>query len=153
MPKHRKLLIVIADGEHVRFVRPAADNALHSDTTFDSVSAHMRSEDIGTGHPGAAFHSDSSAHHSLAPRHDPHTLEKEKFAHLVAQQLNGPAQDTFDELVLVAPAHSLNAIRDALASPVHAKVVGALAKDLVKTPDHELWPHVKTWVRPTHREA
>ena len=29
--------------------------------------------------------------------------------------------------------------------------MGSLAKDLVNTPDHELWSHLKEWVRPVHR--
>ncbi|MDR3529156.1 MAG: host attachment protein [Rhodopila sp.] len=145
-------MIVVADGEHVRFVRPAEDNALHSDTALDSVSAHKRSSDIGSDHPGAAMHTGSSAHHALAPRHDPKALEKEEFAHLVAHELNAAAaRDAFDELVVVAPAHTLHAIREALDTRTEARVVGTLAKDLVNTPDSELWPHVRAWVRPVHR--
>ncbi len=154
MPKDRKLLIVIADGAHVRFVRPADDNALHTEAGADSASAHQRSSDLGSDHPGGSFHSDSSAHHAMTPRHDPHTLEKEKFAKLVADQLNAAAsRDEFHELVVVAPAHTLHGIQEELNTTTKALVVGTLAKDLVKTPDHELWPHVREWVRPVHRET
>ncbi len=38
MVLHRKLLIVIADGEHVRYARPALDNGLHTSMSLDSVS-------------------------------------------------------------------------------------------------------------------
>ncbi len=139
MPKG--LLFVIADGEHVRFVRPAGDNALHSETRLESEAAHKRSSDLGSDRPGA-----------MVPRHDPQDLEKAKFARLVAEQLNaGSADGVFDELVIVAPSHTLNAVRDALNTTTAAKVVGTLAKDLVKVPDNELWPHVREWVRPTHR--
>jgi protein required for attachment to host cells len=152
MPRQQNLLIVIADGEHVRFVRPAADNALHSEAALDSVTAHKRAADLGSDHPGASFHTGSSVHHGLAPRHDPHDLEKEKFAHAIAQQLNARAADgAFDELVVVAPSYILNAIRAALDTSTAARVVGTLSKDLVKTPDDELWPHVREWVRPVHR--
>jgi protein required for attachment to host cells len=147
-----RLVIVIADGEHARFVRPGHDNALHSDAAMDSIVAHKRSGGLGTDAPGAAFHSNSSAHHALAPRHDLHELGKEKFARLVADQLNeASSRDDFDELVIVAPAHSLNAIRKELNTGTDAKVVGTLGKDLVKVPDHELWPHLREWVRPVHR--
>lgn len=133
MPRGRDLLIVIADGEHVRFVRPAADNALHSE---------------------ASMHTGSSAHHALAPRHDPHELEKERFADSIAQQLNvRAAGDGFDGLVVVAPPHVLRAIRSGLDTRTDAKVIGVLAKNLVKTPDSELWPHVQEWVRPVRRSA
>jgi len=152
MPMDRNLLIVIADGEHVRFVRPAADNALHSEAKVDSPSVHERSSDLGSDHPGAAMHSDSSAHHALTPRHDPHAIAKEKFAHSIAQQLNaGAARGVFDELIVVAPSHVLSEIRGALDTTAEAKVIGTLPKDLVKTPDDELGPHLREWVPPVHR--
>jgi protein required for attachment to host cells len=150
MPRSRDLLIVVADGEHVRFVRPAGDNALHSEAVAASPSVHQQSADLGSDHPGASVHTGSTAHHALAPRHDPHAMEKDKFAHSIARQLNG---GTFAELVVVAPPHVLSAIRGALDTATEAKVIGTLAKDLVKTPDDELWPHVSAWVRPVHRSV
>jgi protein required for attachment to host cells len=150
MPLIQKLLLVIADGEHVRFVRPAGDGALHSDATMNSDAAHKRSSDLGSDHPGASLHSGSSAHHALAPRHDLHLQEKLKFAQAVAGQVNA-AVHTFDELVIVAPPHTLAAIREALDVTTDAKITGTLQKDLVKTPDDALWPHVRHWVRPAHR--
>jgi protein required for attachment to host cells len=152
MPKDRNLLIVIADGEHVRYVRPAEDNALHTESVIDSFEAHKQSSDLESDHSGSSYHTGSSAHHALAPRHDPHALAKEKFAHTIARQLNArEAAGLFDELVIVATTHVLEAIRAALNTAAGAKVIGTLQKDLVKTPDAELWPHVRTWARPVHR--
>jgi protein required for attachment to host cells len=154
MPRARDLLIVIADGEHVRFVRPAADNALHSAASLHSPSAHKRSADLGSDHPGASLHSGSTAHHALAPRQDPHEREKETFAHAIAEKLNvRAAGDGFEELVIVAPPYVLKVIRRALDTKTEAKIVGTLAKDLVKVPDCDLWPHVQGWVRPIHRSV
>lgn len=152
MTTHKRLLFAIADGEHARFVRPAADRALHTDITMDSFYAHKRSTDLGSDHPGASYHSGSSAHHTVSPRHDMHALAKEKFAHAVAEQLNvAAAADTFDRLVIVAPPHTLSAIRQWLDATTAAKVIGTLQKDLLKIPDNELWPHVQQWVDPTQR--
>ena len=142
MPKHRNLLIVIADGEHARFVRLGPGNIPHTDATFDSISAHHRSRDLGSDRPGASFHTGSVAHHSLVPRQDPHLLAKEAFANLIAGQLNAAAQGAFDQLILVAPPHILIAIRKDLDSAANARIVGSLQKDLVKTPDKELWAHI-----------
>ncbi len=62
-----------------------------------------------------------------------------------------PRRIEFNELVVVAPAHMLSELLDGLDLPANVKLLGNLAKDLVKTPDHELWPHLKEWVRPVHR--
>jgi protein required for attachment to host cells len=149
VPRYRDLLIVVADGEHARFVRPAGDNAVHSDAAFDSVWAHKRSVELGSDHPGASIHTGSPAHHAIAPRHDPHALTKQRFAKLVGDQLNAAAdRDEFEHLVIVAPAHTLSAIRKELGSTATARIVGTRSKDLVNVPDDELWPHVARWVHP-----
>ena len=152
MPKDRNLLFVLADGEHARFVRPADDNALHTQEDLDSPFAHMRSADLGSDKPGAAFHSDSTQHHAKLPRHDPHELEKAAFAKDIATRLNeAAARGLFEELVLVAPSRTLIGIEAALDGTAKGRLIGTLKKDLTKTPDHELWPHVHEWVRPVHR--
>jgi len=151
MRKHLRLLIVIADGEHARFVRPKENHALHSEFGLNAGTTHERSSDLGTDHPGATFHTGSSAHHALAPRHDLHDLETINFAHLVARRVNELAlEDAFDDLVIAAPPHSLAAIREKLHVGTEARVIGTLAKDLVKVPDQKLSEHFKTWVRPVH---
>ena len=152
MPTCRNLLIVVADGEHARFVRPGADDALHTEAAFDSISAHKRSSELGSDHPGASFHTGSSASHAEAPRHDPHRTEKNKFAYFIGGELNAAAaRIEFDALVIVAPPHILTAIRNRLDVATRTLVIGALKKDLIKTPDDELGPHVANWTRPVHR--
>ena len=152
MFKSRNLLIVVADGEHARFIRPAPDNAFRSDRALDSISAHKQSAALGSDHPGASFHTGSSAAHAEMPRHDLHRMEKQKFAHLIGDELNAAAaRAEFDELIVVAPAHVLAAIRNRLYVATRAALVATLKKDLVKTPDHELGPHLAKWVKPVHR--
>ena len=154
MAKPLTLRIAIADGEHARFVQPDSNNVLRTLHAFDSASAHLRSRDIGSDRPGRAFESATSAHHAVTERHDLHRMEKEKFTRLVAEQLNAAgAADEFDELLLVAPPRALHELREALDAATRAKLIGTLERDLVKTPDHELRPHVSEWVSPEHRPS
>lgn len=153
MSRDRRLLIVIADGEHARFVRPDPNLALHTEQVIDSEKAHLRASALGADRPGATFHSDSSAHHALAPRHEPQALEQEKFARRVAHALNAAAaRDEFRDLVLVGPPRVLAAVRDELDRPTAAHITGLLSKDLTKVPDSDLQPHLGQWVRPPRRE-
>lgn len=127
MVLHLKTLFAVANGEHARFIRPEEeDNTLHS---FSRVLP----ED---GHRGGADHT--------------HAQDKDKFAAWVAEQLNNNVA-SYDELVLVGPAHTLGVIHKHLNKQAAAKVVGELDKDLTKTPEHDLQPHLKEWVRPVHR--
>ena len=154
MARPLTLWIAIADGEHARIVQPDDNNVLRTVQALDSASAHLRSRDIGSDRPGRSFESAASAHHAVGERHDLHTMEKEKFARFVAEQLYAAAaRDAFDVLLLVAPARALHELREALDTATAAKLVGTLEKDLVKTPDHELSPHVRDWVSPERRPS
>jgi protein required for attachment to host cells len=55
------LRIAIVDGEHARFVQAHADGELRTIGSLDSVSAHLRSRDIGTDKPRGSFESSASA--------------------------------------------------------------------------------------------
>jgi protein required for attachment to host cells len=152
MPRPLTLRIAIADGEHARFVQPDADNVLRTIGSLDSSSAHLRSRDIGSDRPGRSFESGTTARHGVGQRHDLHAMEMEKFVRAVGDQLNvASGRDEFDELLIVAPPRALHELREALDAATQTKLVGALEKDLVKTPDHELWPHVREWVSPARR--
>ena len=146
MAKPMTLWIAIADGEHARIVRPDGE-ALRTVRALDSAAAHRRSRDIGSDRPGRSFESANVAHHALAPKQDPHQLEEGRFVNFVAELLND-ARDEFDALLLVAPPRALQNLREALDDGTRKKLVGSLEKDLVKTPDHDLWPHVREWVTP-----
>lgn len=150
MPGRVTLLITIADGEHARFVEPDADNVLRTISSIDSASAHLRTRDLGTDRPGRAHESGNPAHHAVGQRHDLHLMEKEKFMQLVAAWINARVA-RFDELLIVAQPRVLGELRDTLDAAAAAKLVGTLEKDLVKIPDHELWPYVREWVSPPHR--
>lgn len=152
MVQHRIPCFVIADGGHARFVYPASDNALHTREAMDSAHLHDQSSDLGSDRPGRSFESGSITRHAIAPRHDPHEMEKERFAQLVAAKVcEESTANAFNELILVAPDHVLATIRKALDGVTAAKLVGTLAKDLTKVPDNELYSHLKEWVRPTQR--
>jgi protein required for attachment to host cells len=152
MPQHHNLCFVIADGGRARFVRPASDNALHTFEAVDSTTVHKRDRDLVSDRPGRAFESATVGRHAYTPRTDPHELAKDRFTHAVARRVNeDSAASVFNGLVVVAPAHVLSELIEELDVPTKAKLLGSLAKDLVNTPDHELWPHLKPWVRPVHR--
>jgi protein required for attachment to host cells len=154
MNSNRGLCFLIADGEHARFVAADTDNVLRTSRSFDSASAHLASHELRSDRPGRSFESATPSSHGVVPRHDPHELEKTKFAHFVADEAGVAAgEGVFDRLVLVAPAHCLHEIEYALDGRTAAMVTGRLAKDLVKTPDHELSPHLREWVGPPQRAS
>ena len=146
------LRIAIADGEHARFIQPDSANALRTISSLDSASAHLHSRDIGSDGPGRAFESAATARHGVGERQDLHAMAKERFVRLVGEQLNAASgRGEFDELLLVAPPRALAELRETLDAATRVKLVGTLEKDLMRTPDHQLWPHVREWVSPKQR--
>ncbi len=140
-------LIVVADGEHARFLRAEGHESAHTELSFDSTEAHHRASDIGADAPGASFHTGSTAHHALQPRHDLHIESKRHFARDVAEQVRkhvGAA--SFDRIVLAAPVYLLGELRDALSPETSARVAAVIPRDLIKTPDHEVWETVRRWM-------
>ena len=141
-----RLWLVIADGEHARFVTPAPKRAFHTQRAMESPSAHKRSSDLGTDRPTMSVESATGTRHAITPKHDLHDMEKRKFAEQVAHEINrASGQGAFDRLVVVAPTHTLNEIRAQLDATTTAKLAGTLPKELIKVPDHELASHLYEW--------
>src|SRR5579859_6848899 len=127
MPQHHSLCIVIADGGHARFVRPAPDNALHTFEAVDSATLHKHDRDLVSDRPGRSFESAAVARHAYTPRTDPHEMAKDQFTREVARMVNAAsAADEFHELVVVAPAHVLGELTDALDARTKGKLLGSL---------------------------
>lgn len=149
-----QLCFLIIDGEHARLVRPDINHELHTVNSFDSVSAHRASHEIASDRPGRSFESATTTRHAIGPQQDPHDLEKLKFANFVADVVSRAADGgAFNRLVLVAPSHCLQEIEGSLEARTAAMVIGRLAKDLVKLPDHDLSSHLRKWVPPPRRAS
>ncbi|MBB2206164.1 host attachment protein [Gluconacetobacter takamatsuzukensis] len=142
MTARHGILIVVADGEHARFVQPADNHALHTIASFDALTAHQRTSDLGDDAPGATYHTGSTAHHALNPRHDRHGLEMASFAKFVARQIDAWDQP-YERLLLIAPAHSSSGIASHLKAGTKAKIIGIIGKDLTRTPDNALKDHIE----------
>src|SRR5471030_1055743 len=119
---------VIADGGRARIVERREPEGAY-DTLRELVSADLRHQtsDLGSDRPGRGHESATAASHAMQPREDLHQAEKRKFVHQVADLLNEEsAGGAFDRLILVAPAHALSDLRDALDAPTRKKVSAKL---------------------------
>jgi protein required for attachment to host cells len=147
MPMKPKITwIVLADGMHARVLRqdkygaplvPALDRELYE------PEVHKFSRDLRSDAPGRTFDSVSSVRHAMEPRTDPKTHEKQLFARRVADLINtAAAQQSFDQLVLVAPPKTLGELRAHLDPHAKRLVIGEVVRDLLKTPAEELPAHL-----------
>ena len=121
-----KIWILVTDGERARIVVP------------DAAEGRFRVLlPLGT----AEFP------HCPPPLRDgPHHLNRIRFATEVAGRLNEEAENgAFDQLVLVAPGHTLAAVRDALSGTAAERVVGEVNRDCTKLPAEALSETLSKW--------
>jgi protein required for attachment to host cells len=138
MPHYRKLIYLLADGAHARFVERSRETGAF--VTVQRLSgtgrlAQVRAEQRDEA-PGRSFESATQGSHAVG-REDAYRRAKEAFAAHVAAEFNGfLAAEKIEGVVLVAPRRLLAILRGKLSA--HTLVVAELPKDLIKTPDHRL---------------
>jgi protein required for attachment to host cells len=142
--KQAKRWIVIADGEHARFVALTEhERGYETVRAIDSATAHLKTAALGSERPGRATERATGLRHALEPRSDRHRQAKAAFGALVADTINqAVARGECISFILVAPTHQLAAIRKRLDPAAAARLSDSLAKDLTKVPDGELASHL-----------
>jgi protein required for attachment to host cells len=144
--KSTRSWIVIADGAQARVLENSGPGkGLTALPAEEMQRALPPSRDIGTDRPGRTHDRMGPGRHAMEPPTDPHREEKRRFATELAERLNTAAQqNSYDRLVLVAPAKTLGDLRKALSKEAAAKIDGELSKDLIKISDQDLPGHLST---------
>jgi protein required for attachment to host cells len=131
---------IIADGARARWVK-RAENA-DDFVTIKELKAGRRPQGKTKG---VVFDSTTHRGYGMEARADAVLEHSAMFAKQVAEAINVDAdRQDLERLVIAAPARTLAAISDHLSAAAKAKLAKTLAKDLTKTPDHEL----KDWLHP-----
>ncbi|MBS0297102.1 MAG: host attachment protein [Proteobacteria bacterium] len=137
MPKTLKLLFVLADGGRARFVMRSGAGDYAVVKALDGTPALTAARAASRGAtPGVVFESATAAPHGLRPKGVVQQAKAVFAAEVAGAAEREARRQGAAGLVLVAPARTLSLLRTHLgaASPVLA----SLAKDLGKTPAHEL---------------
>ncbi len=136
--------IVVADGAQARILENnGPGKGLTPLPAEEMHSSHRPSRDIDADRPGRTHDRMGPGRHAMEPPSDAHRDEKRRFADELAERLNAAAlEQSYDRLILVAPAKTLGDLRQALNKAAAAKVSGELSKDLTPIPDHELPGHL-----------
>ena len=141
MTKPLRTQFVIADGGRARWV--TRHEGAHDFITVKELKAGRVV--LSRGQSGVVQDGSTGRPSGLKERGALAKAQGAMFAAELADQINAEAaRDAFERLALVAPARMLGAISKGLSGPAKARLANSLAKDLTKTPDHELGP----WLRP-----
>ncbi|HBS49769.1 MAG TPA: Host attachment protein [Rhodobacteraceae bacterium] len=135
--------ILIADSEKALFLRNDGDDmdfnlGLVRKDEQENPSTHEQ----GAHKPGR-FNDGPNVQRSSVGDTDWHKLEKERFAHDLADRLYKLAhKGAFDSLVIAAAPSVLGSLRDELHSEVRAKVVAEVDKNLTNEPVDKIEVHL-----------
>lgn len=143
-PKHKRTLVVVADGARARFLEPRHDrHTLVPASRADMVWPESRQprRDIVSDRPGRGENTASPSIRSAfdAPS-DYHKFEKHRFTAALAEVLDDVHQrGEYDRLILVAPRRSLGELHGLLSPQVKKMVSHEVAKDLTASAPESLW--------------
>lgn len=147
MPRKRKALFVLADGGRARFVeRDAETRAFRTVQEVEGGAALASLRKERRRNPAVrSVQSATGASHTTGIE-DPYRQAKAAFAAGVADAaVRALRRRGEDALILVAPARTLEVLRDAIGAT--APVADTLDRDLTKAPDIEL----ERWLAPLER--
>lgn len=142
--------ILTADGQHARtweWKNADVSLVLVADliSSADSISSFSR--DLKSDKPGRSFSSMGARRSAMEPAHDPHELEKTKFAAKLAAALDAALQQgRFRCLVVIAPPRMLGDLRNHFSKQLAETVIGEVDKDLMKSDTSALLYHVKPFL-------
>lgn len=142
--KPTRTWILIADSGRARVLENLGPGKGAAEVAGMSFEAELPAvHDLVSDRQGRSFESSGATRHPLEPRSNPRDRLKHDFLAGLATELDARlATGAFDRLLVVAPPQALGELRGLFTDRVRAVVTGELAKDLTKTPSHDLAHHL-----------
>jgi protein required for attachment to host cells len=125
--------VVVCDAAQARIFEVSDDATWHQVEAFEHAASRAKSSDIASDKLGQRSSEGGSVHHgALAPASAPKEVEKEHFAHQLANVLHhGLDAHRFARFALVAPPHFLGLVKGELSTQVTKHLFKTVDKDLV----------------------
>nr|WP_298684356.1 host attachment protein [uncultured Dongia sp.] len=120
--RNPRVWVVVADGAQARILESEAAHAGVTVRLDLSSDARLTGGKLAAGPLPRGQRSASSARYGIEPRQSLKQHEKALFVRRVADLLTG-GRSRYDQLILVAPARVVAALREALPAAVDAKIV------------------------------
>lgn len=136
---YRKTLFLLADGARARLVERS--NETGDFVTFEEIDGRQRLKglraELRGSPPASTFSSGSPDRRATVASKDFTRAAKEDFVAEIAERaLDVCERRGFEDIVVAAPARLIGPLREQLSAKAH--VIGALERDLTKSPDASL---------------
>ena len=142
LPRHpHRRWIVVADGGGARLLALAENGtSLETLRSIEAPDVHAKTQDLVSDRQGRGFESSSPMRHGMEAKTDPHDLAKGQFITGLGQTLvEANKAGSFEDLVLIVATAQANNLLSALDDATRAKVREVVKKDLLKTPNPDIW--------------
>jgi len=131
--------ILVADASRAKLYSQAEPaGAMSVLQEFEHAESRMKGTQLASDRPGRIL-SDGGKHGSYDAHTDPKVYEANRFAQELAQILDkGRATNSYQRLVLVAPAHFSGELSRHLSAHTREKIGSTIEKDYTQLPPKEL---------------
>ncbi len=140
-----QIWILVANASEARFYSSPKAKLLNGDahlsevTTCGHPESRMKGEELVSDRPG------HNGHGTFVEPLEPKKIEADLFAKQLASTLEtGRVANKFDEIILVAPGHFQNLLKQHSNQQLHNMINVAIDKDYTKVAAHELLPTLLT---------
>jgi protein required for attachment to host cells len=141
----RTAWIVVADAGRARILSQVGRvAALSVVQELDNPSGRAHNVDLVTDQPGRFQKTGSNVGSAMDPPTDPHEEQAREFAHKLNHLVEAAATaGTFDDLVMVAPAHFLGLLQSGMKPASRKRLIASLSHDYARVSLPELQGHLK----------
>jgi protein required for attachment to host cells len=140
MHTHANVWFVLVNGAEARILLRRSGQPHDFEVVIEKQSpeAQLHGHELVTDRQGRSYESAAPSRHAVEGT-DPHKIAMTRFESSIADLINQAAeQGQFEQLVLVAPPHTLGDMRKALSEKAKERLILEEGKDLLGMPDHEM---------------
>ena len=136
-------LIVVADQSRARFFNvDSPEGELQEISTLEHGVAREKGSALASDRPGRSFDSAGQGRHAMSSSVEPKEQEAIRFAKEIAGHISEASRDGhYNHLMIVAGAHFLGLLRDAIDNPEHLRVT-EINKNLGQYDAREIRSHL-----------
>lgn len=136
---HQETWVLVANSSQAKLFRLTQFPKIEPLQDFAHPESRLHDQDLTSDRPGRNFDSMSTRRHAYEAKHDPKSLEIDKFGKILSEYLNLAHENgDFTRLYLLANPSFLGVLRQELSARLQGAIVSEIAKDMTEHPKSDI---------------
>lgn len=136
---HQETWVLVANSSQAKLFRLTQFPKIEPIQDFAHPESRLHDQDLISDKPGRNFDRMGTGRHSYESKHDPKSLEIDKFGKILAEHLNLAHENgDFSRLYLLANPSFLGVLRQELNPRLQNAIVSEIAKDMTEHPKSDI---------------